>query len=244
MSEVQASELNATAHSGEAADTAITETDLIEQLRRTGAHAQPLPFSEDALAHRFLQEHGEQLRYVPDWDRWMRWDGVRWKRDSRQRALNNARIVCRGASRTCNEPKLARSLASARTAAAVIQLAKADPRISTTVDVWDQDPWLLNTPAGTINLRTGIMHPCERRDYITKVTAVALKGECPRHSNEVQTARGAQPQSHVKSSAPVGLHRSDQPFCKRIHTGARTPPSLTSQGGVNPGEQGRVFPGR
>ena len=37
----------------------------------------------------------------------------------------------------------------------------------------DSDPFKLNTPAGTIDLRTGKMHPHDPHDYITKITAVA-----------------------------------------------------------------------
>src|SRR5262249_4428793 len=47
------------------------------------------------------------------------------------------------------------------------------------VDQWDADPWLLNTPAGTIDLRSGRMRAHAAGDYITQVTAVAPGGECP-----------------------------------------------------------------
>ena len=33
--------------------------------------------------------------------------------------------------------------------------AKADRRHAATVDQWDADPWLLNTPGGVVDLRTG-----------------------------------------------------------------------------------------
>src|SRR5690606_38965057 len=41
------------------------------------------------------------------------------------------------------------------------------------------DPWALNTPAGTVELRTGRMREHRSGDYMTKCTAVAPGGECP-----------------------------------------------------------------
>ncbi|MGH6877603.1 MAG: phage/plasmid primase, P4 family, partial [Rhizomicrobium sp.] len=54
-----------------------------------------------------------------------------------------------------------------------------DLRLVTTPAEWDLDPWLLNTPGGTVDLRTGIMRPHRRQDYCTKTTAAAPAGDCP-----------------------------------------------------------------
>src|SRR3989442_15906627 len=35
----------------------------------------------------------------------------------------------------------------------------------------DADPWLLNCPNGTLELRTGHLRPHRREDYLTKMTA-------------------------------------------------------------------------
>jgi putative DNA primase/helicase len=75
---------------------------------------------------------------------------------------------------------LKRQLLSAKTIAAIERLARSDPRLAATVDQWDRDPWLLNTPAGTIELQTGHLREHRREDYITKITAVGPGGDCPR----------------------------------------------------------------
>ena len=75
---------------------------------------------------------------------------------------------------------LKRQLLSAKTIAAVERLARSDPRLAATVDQWDRDPWLLNTPAGTIELQTGRMREHRREDYITKIAAVGPGGDCTR----------------------------------------------------------------
>ena len=48
------------------------------------------------------------------------------------------------------------------------------------VGVWDTDPWLLNTPAGVVDLRTGQVKGCDREDRMTRITAVGpdFVGEC------------------------------------------------------------------
>ena len=65
------------------------------------------------------------------------------------------------------------TLAKASTAAAVERFAQADRALAVTSAIWDTDPFLLGTPAGVVNLRTGILRPAERTDYITRQTAVA-----------------------------------------------------------------------
>ena len=94
-------------------------------------------------------------------------------------AFSLSREVCRAAAREC-DPRAAKSIASAKTVAAVERLAQADPRLATTVDVWDADPWLLNTPDGVVDLRTGKLRPHSSGDFMTKITAVGPGGDCPR----------------------------------------------------------------
>jgi putative DNA primase/helicase len=64
--------------------------------------------------------------------------------------------------------------------AAVERLAQADPKLATTVDIWDADPWLLNTPDGVVDLRTGQLRAHSSGDYMTQITAVGPGGDCPR----------------------------------------------------------------
>ena len=94
-------------------------------------------------------------------------------------AFDLARQICREAAASCNEARIASTVASAKTVAAVERLAKSDRRIAATVDQWDQDPWSLNTPDGVIDLRTGQRRTHRPDDHMTKITAVAPGGDCP-----------------------------------------------------------------
>ena len=54
-------------------------------------------------------------------------------------------------------------------------LQAAKPMVEINVDELDADPYLLNAPAGTIDLRKGVdsLRPHNPLDYITKITAVS-----------------------------------------------------------------------
>ena len=139
----------------------------------------PPEFTDEALALRFAALHKDKLRYVANWGRWLIWDGTVWRSDNTLQAFDLSRAICRQAAGECNEPKVAVAIASAKTVAAVERLAKADRRHAATVDQWDADPWLLNTPAGVVDLLTGQMRDHRPDDYMTKITAVSPGGDCP-----------------------------------------------------------------
>ena len=147
----------------------------------SGVESLPPRFSEEALALRFSRRYAGDLRYVSRWGHWMRWDGTRWVEDDTLHVFDLARGICRAASSECGDAERASAikLASKATSAAVERLAAADRRHAATTSQWDADPWLLNTPGGTVDLRTGEIKQHRRDDYITKITASGPGGDCP-----------------------------------------------------------------
>jgi putative DNA primase/helicase len=139
----------------------------------------PAEYADDALALKFTERHGGDLRFTAAWGRWSVWDGCVWKQDETLCVYDLARTVCRETSAGCRDKRLAPRIASAVTVAAVERMARADRRHAATVEQWDSDPWALNTPGGVIDLRSGKLRVAEREDYITKTAAVAPGGECP-----------------------------------------------------------------
>jgi phage/plasmid-associated DNA primase len=137
-------------------------------------------FSDEDLALRFAARHADDLRFVAAWNRWLVWDGKHWQFEDTLRAWDFARQICRDAATQCNKAKAASGIASAKTVYAVERLARSDRRLAATIDQWDTDPWHLNTPQGVIDLATGQSRPHIPEDYITKITAVAPQGDCPR----------------------------------------------------------------
>ena len=147
----------------------------------------PAEFSDESLALRFTVQHGNTLRYVAAWGRWYEWTGSVWRRDETMRVVDLARRLCRQASAGCDQERVAGAVASAKTVMAVERLAKADRLHAATVDQWDTDPWLLNTPGGTVDLKTGQLRVHRSADHITKMTAVTPGGECPLWRNFLHT---------------------------------------------------------
>jgi putative DNA primase/helicase len=105
----------------------------------------PPEFSDDALALRFADQRTDDLRHVDDWSKWLRWDGMCWQFDKTRAVFSHSRVVCRAAAAECNKVRLAKELASAKTVAAVVALARCDRLLVATVEQWDAQPWLFNT---------------------------------------------------------------------------------------------------
>lgn len=139
----------------------------------------PPEFADDALALRFSHHFAGALRYVDAWGRWMAWDGAVWRKDETLAVYDLVRRVCRAASSDARNPGLQTRLASGKTVAAVEKLARADRRHAATAQQWDADPWVLNTPGGVVDLRTGETRAHAADDHLTKSTAVAPGGDCP-----------------------------------------------------------------
>jgi putative DNA primase/helicase len=135
-------------------------------------------YSDDDLALRFSQRHAETLRYTAKFGKWHQWSGSHWQDDETLHAFTLARSICRDAARLA-ELATAQRIASAGTVAAVERLARNDPRHAATVDQWDADPWLLATPGGTVDLKTGRLRAADPADHCTKTTSVAPGGDCP-----------------------------------------------------------------
>jgi putative DNA primase/helicase len=155
----------------------------------------PPAFSDDALALRFADRHEGAVRFVAAWGQWFRYDGKVWRQDGTLHAFDLARRICREASAECNGKKGEKAaLASAKTVSAIERLAKSDRRMAATIDQWDADPWLLNTPDGVIDLRTGRMRAHRADDYMTKVTAVGPTGACPIFLKFLDRITGSDPE--------------------------------------------------
>ena len=71
-------------------------------------------------------------------------------------------------------------LASNGTIQNVVKLARSAPCHATVSDNWDRDPWLLNTPGGVVDLKTGELREHDRDDLMIKMTTATPEGDCPR----------------------------------------------------------------
>ncbi len=171
-------------------------------------------------AERLVELHGNDLRFVGAWSRWIAWDGKCWKLDDTGAAMRAATATSRrlveealaelavanqvfaaapqseaaATSRKDAERVLGWCIGSQneRRFAAMLTLARSIFTLSIRHDALDADPQLLNVLNGTLDLRTGNLRPHRRADLITKVAPVVYDAaaECPVWTQFIARAMG------------------------------------------------------
>jgi putative DNA primase/helicase len=133
--------------------------------------------TEDDIALRFSAKHENKLRYVAELGKWLQWDEKVWKFDVDLAVFDMVRNLCRDLVR--DDDSLRKRLLNAGAITAIERLAKSDRRHSRKVDVWDSNDWILNTPTGMVDLKTGHITPNDPNQHCTKITGVGPEGDCP-----------------------------------------------------------------
>nr|SPS06253.1 DNA primase/helicase, phage-associated [Candidatus Nitrotoga fabula] len=147
--------------------------------------------TEDGMALIFTHQHYLDWRYCALWGKWMVWTGMRWNVDHKLYVLHLVRIICRLASCKAKENSRQKTrLASASSISAVEKIARSDPKHASSAEEWDVDPWLLNTPGGVVDLKTGQVRPHRREDWMTKVTTATPAGDCPQWKRFLEDVTG------------------------------------------------------
>lgn len=147
-------------------------------------------WSEAALAEDFVSVHSKSLRYCATWKTWMIWDGCRWKADDTNLVFDQAREICVKNAAAAHGHKIDLTLAKASTSKAVLTFASAMRPIAVSADEWDKDLFLLNTPGGEIDLRSGDLRLHRPESYCTKLAGAAPNGDCPRWQQFLHEACG------------------------------------------------------
>ncbi len=135
------------------------------------------------MAERFIRDHGDELRHVHGIG-WHHWDGARWKLDDQridiEAAVATTKLALAAVVSMAKSPERdalyadARKSESAGGIEGMLKLAGAMPPISTSSRALDADPYLFNTPAGTVDLLQGEIRGNSRADLITKVSGVSI----------------------------------------------------------------------
>lgn len=164
----------------------IEDADVVETVGTpTGSPTKPKlgrpsrALTEMGNAERLVDRYGDLVRYCFPQKTWYVFDDQRWARDQSgiidDRAQETVREILREAADIA-ETASASGTATAKwgiqsqTAQkihAMIVLARSRPGIAVLPDEFDRDPWLLNCPNGTVDLRTGRLGPHDRDDMLT-----------------------------------------------------------------------------
>jgi putative DNA primase/helicase len=131
-------------------------------------------FSEAGLAERFALLHADDIRYMPETGLFLRWSGSAWvEHPSIIEDIGQfIATVCEAAA----DLKVTQlhKLQSLRTARAVAGWLESHTPIMVPAADMDSDPWLLNTPGGTVDLTgPGLVTAPNHRHHVSRSTTVA-----------------------------------------------------------------------
>lgn len=167
----------------------------------------PLPvhyLTELGNTARMLDRHADDFLHCTLWKRDLFWGGQHWKPDETGEHMRRVRDVLDAINAELSEANARARAAkekgdaqgekhhnavaatirkhltasqSHRHLTAVVNLARTDQRVACHPRTLDQDPWLLATPTGTLDLWTGRLRDSDRNDRITKASPVAYDAE-------------------------------------------------------------------
>lgn len=166
-----------------ALDVASAPTDIT--LARFGA-------TEDGLAQALIAFHGDELRYVPQRDQWLCWDGHRWAWDEAGRHRELIKELARQLPNNDSWRTHRKKMLSSSGVTGVAKMACTTASVTVGAEKLDADPWVLNTPSGLVDLRSGAVTASSPDHLCTKMTGVAPQGgDAPRWDAFLrQTFRG------------------------------------------------------
>lgn len=142
-------------------------------------------------AKRLVHHFGRDIRWCEAWKCWLVWDGNKWEPKANHIVMSMAArvpglIMAEGETATDRGQRdrlREHSLQSEgwRAQQAMYSLARYRPEVTVKPDQFDVDPWIINCPNGTLDLRTGKLRSHERLDYLTKmcVTTFEPQATCP-----------------------------------------------------------------
>lgn len=139
--------------------------------------------TELGYAREFVRLHGDDVRFVVLWKKWLRWDGTRWKLDDTGEVRRLAKRFTRAATQAALDAndkdaiQICLRMEQARKLEAWLSLAATEAEVAISPDVLDRDPWALNVENGMLDLRTGRLRPHRRDDLITKLAAVRFDAD-------------------------------------------------------------------
>jgi putative DNA primase/helicase len=160
-------------------DTTTDMDNIIALAAYQNADKQEL-VTEDSAAVAFAERHRDELRFDHDQGKWFKWTGTYWKVERTKLAFAWARDLARELVQD-KTPKARIVSGKTSFASGVERFAQADRTFAVTSELWDPDQYLLGTPDGTVDLRTGEIKTAWPEDFITKVAAVtpAATADCP-----------------------------------------------------------------
>jgi P4 family phage/plasmid primase-like protien len=161
-------------------------------------------WNDTGNADRLADWYGHELTYCTERNSYYVWTGQQWRFDEFVEAEKRAektmleafaetKHITDGEKRKAFL-KFVNSSLSRAALANMMHLAKKKVRQASTTD-FDQDPWLLNTESGTVDLRTGTLRPHRTEDLLSKMIPLRYDqhAECPQFMTFLFKIMGSHP---------------------------------------------------
>lgn len=133
--------------------------------------------TQDGLARALVAHHGLELRYCPQRGKWLRWTGHRWLWDDAEQHRELIRALARKLPDDDGWRRFKTGALTANGVSGVERLARSDATTVVNFDDLDRDPWDLNTPGGTVDLRTGRISPPDPAKLHTRSADATPNGD-------------------------------------------------------------------
>ncbi len=167
-------------------------------------------------AEKFVDMHGNRVRWCPALKSWLFYDGRRWARDERGEVVKLAHLTARSRLQDAaseedpaKQKEIAKFAISSQNEGRINgMLSQAKPYLAVCMDELDRDPWVINCLNGRLDLRSRHLHPHEATDLITKLAPVEYdpEADCPRFKKYLkETLLDEAPISFVKRYAGYTL---------------------------------------
>jgi putative DNA primase/helicase len=165
-------------------DTATLDFDALDAEPERNDFLEAPEYSEQWLSDRVVAARAGELRYSPQQAMWYVWSEGMWQPDAALLAesviaqeLRKIAVEILSHGVTDKEKKenttLAQIICSASKASNVRTFMQSDRRIAVSIESLDYDPWVLNTPNGVIDLKTGKLNPPNPDLLCTRSTSVS-----------------------------------------------------------------------
>lgn len=135
--------------------------------------------TDDGNALRLIDTHEQQIRYVPQRGKWLKWDNHRWAWDDDGHVRELAREIARDLPEGEGQVQHRLRSLSAKGLSSMVTVAQTDPRIVAPYPRLDTRRLALNTPGGTVDLHTGLIAAADPAALHTRSTTVAPSHSMP-----------------------------------------------------------------
>jgi len=133
---------------------------------------------------RYADRHSSRVRYCYEFNGWYYWDSNKWSIDRVGFSMSMAKITAREIAREAtileseedrkNKNKWSLKSRSSASLKNMLHLAQSEGNIPVMAESFDSDAWVLNTPTGMVDLRTGDMSSHDPDKLCTKMTQAGI----------------------------------------------------------------------